>query len=129
MNSCTAGCGTVFKLTPNPNGSWSESVIYTFSGPPDGDHAVGGVTFDAAGNLYGATGSGGTKDDGMLFRLTFSQGQWRETWTYSFDFSDGAGPIGGLISDGAGNLYGVTGGGGPNGGFGDLGGVAFEITP
>lgn len=124
------GCGTVFELTPNSNGSWSERTLYAFQGlPNDGQNPNGGVTFDAAGNLYGATANGGSSGAGTLFKLTQSGGQWKETWLHQFDlFSDGGAPIGGLLLDTAGNLYGVAQIGGPNYGF-EPGGTAFEITP
>ena len=45
--------GSVFKLTPNSNGSWTYSVLYSFTGGLDGHVPVGGLIFDKAGNLYG----------------------------------------------------------------------------
>ena len=51
--------GTVFKLTPNSDGSWSESVLHVFDGW-DGGNPAAQLTFDKAGNLYGTTTKGGT---------------------------------------------------------------------
>jgi hypothetical protein len=42
-------------LAPNSDGSWAESVLYTFTGGRDGADPAEALTFDAAGNLYGAT--------------------------------------------------------------------------
>ena len=56
--NCPVGCGVVFKLAPS-NGSWTESVIYKFTGSADGSDAWGGVAFDGMGNLYGTTAGGG----------------------------------------------------------------------
>ena len=53
-------CGTVFKLTPNSDGSWTESVLHSFSGHATEADPTLGLIFDAAGNLYGTTDGGGT---------------------------------------------------------------------
>lgn len=129
-NCGSSGCGAVFKLTPNSDGSWSETVLYAFQGGAnDGAGPNGGVTFGRDGNLYGATAGGGGVGVGTLFKLTPAQGQWTETVLHEFDYSDGGNPIGGLVLDGAGNLFGVTAYGGPYVGQADRGGTAFEITP
>jgi uncharacterized repeat protein (TIGR03803 family) len=52
------GCGTVFQLTPNNDGSWTESVLHSFHGE-DGYLPEGGLIFDSEGNLYGTTSEGG----------------------------------------------------------------------
>src|SRR4051794_13673863 len=52
-------CGTVFKLTPM-NGQWQQSVLFSFDCFEQGKNPYGGVTFDAAGNLYGTTVAGGS---------------------------------------------------------------------
>jgi uncharacterized repeat protein (TIGR03803 family) len=46
--------GVVFKLTPNTDGSWTESVLHSFTGA-DGQLPVAGLIFDKGGNLYGTT--------------------------------------------------------------------------
>lgn len=48
------GFGTVFELTPAAGGGWTESVLFNFTGE-NGWRPVSGLTFDAAGNLYGTT--------------------------------------------------------------------------
>src|ERR1700690_656741 len=30
--SCSSGCGTVFELSPNGGGGWTETVLYSFAG-------------------------------------------------------------------------------------------------
>jgi hypothetical protein len=50
---------SVFKLTPNTDGSWMESVLYSFTNCIDGCGVDAGVIFDAKGNLYGTTAAGG----------------------------------------------------------------------
>ena len=51
------GCGTVFELKrpTKDGGKWRLSVLYTFTGTPDGAEPFAGVTFDQNGNLYGTT--------------------------------------------------------------------------
>lgn len=126
-----SGVGTVFKLSPNPDGTWSESVVYAFHGSPidpDGGAPEGPVIVDHFGNLYGTTIGGGADEYGTVYKLTPSpEGQWTETILHSFTGWDGAWPTSGLVMDQAGNLYGTTEIGG-TGGF-EHGGVAFEITP
>jgi hypothetical protein len=55
----TGGCGTVFELTPQTGGSWTEKVLHSFAASPDGFEPSGGLVFDTSGNLYGATIFGG----------------------------------------------------------------------
>ncbi len=50
-----AGYGTVFELTPNQDGSWTESVLYSFAGGTDGGTPEPTLIFDQPGNLYGTT--------------------------------------------------------------------------
>ncbi|HXM39851.1 MAG TPA: hypothetical protein VN924_01285 [Bryobacteraceae bacterium] len=61
------GCGTVFRLTPPaaPEGAWTETVLYRFTGE-DGDGAgpTAGVVIGLGGALYGTTHSGGSAGDG-----------------------------------------------------------------
>jgi uncharacterized repeat protein (TIGR03803 family) len=62
--------GTVFELSPSRNGSWTETVLHSFGGYFDGELPQGGVIFDGAGNLYGATSAGGVYGYGSIFQLT-----------------------------------------------------------
>jgi uncharacterized repeat protein (TIGR03803 family) len=127
------GCGTVFELTPSMNGTWTETVLYSFSGGTDGKQPYYAPTIDAAGNLYGTTQTGGNLSTcdgfgcGLAFELTpGANGQWAETVIYNFcsasNCSDGADPSSGLIFDAHGNLYGNASGGG-NGA-----GVVFRLA-
>ena len=109
--------GTVFRLTPNGNGRWTEEVLYPFKNDgKDGQHPQASLVFDSGGNLYGTTQNGGDNADaGTVFRLTRNTGgSWTENVLHSFGFADdGAYPFSALIFDSSGNLYGTTGYGGP----------------
>jgi uncharacterized repeat protein (TIGR03803 family) len=119
-----SGCGVVFKLAPNADGSWTESVLHEFN-IRDGADPFAGVIFDAAGNLYGTTEGGGSQDSGTLFKLSpNADGSWTESVLHEFINSDGRDPYAGLIFDGAGNLYGTASvAGSPNGG------AVFKLSP
>ena len=121
-----SGSGAVFRLTPNPDGSWSESVLYSFrSGGRDGALPRAGLTWDAAGNLYGTTSTGGTYGRGTAFKLTPNpDGSWTRSKLHAFKGPDGANPVAGLIFDAAGKLYGTTANGGAYGY-----GTAFKLVP
>jgi len=134
-NAC---CGTVFQLTPQSDGSWTEAIVHSFDGAAsDGLYPSGGVIFDAAGNLYGTTLEGGNqtactgagiKGCGIVFELLPSAGgTWTETVLHQFDKTDGYSPNGRLIFDKAGNLFGTTLFGGGSGRTGP--GLVFELIP
>lgn len=127
VNDGNGGKGVVFQLSPATGGGWTETAIYAFQGGTDGEVPFGGVIFDAAGNLYGATNFGGAHSLGTVYELSpVAGGGWSEQVLYSFaGGADGANPNGGLVFDSAGNLYGTTGAGG---GAQNLGTV-FQLSP
>ena len=120
------GCGVVFKVKPNPDGTWAEGVIHYFSGA-DGANPTGGLVFDRHGNLFGTTYAGGIGDFGTVFKLTptFNSG-WVLSTLYAFPASgaNGAFPIAGVSFDQVGHLYGTAYEGGP-----DNYGVVYELGP
>jgi uncharacterized repeat protein (TIGR03803 family) len=119
------GNGVVYQLTES-DGTWTENVIYTFNGSPDGSAPYSGVIFDPAGNLYGVTTAGGATGNGAVYELSPNgQGGWNEQVIYNFQgTTDGSYPAGGLVFDQSGNLYGTAANGGANGG-----GTVFELSP
>jgi len=130
--------GVVFKLAPQPNGTWKYSVLYSFGNGTDGKNPFGGVIFDSAGNLYGTTSGGGTTTTfcaggcGIAYELSpGSGGLWTETVLYNFcsqsACADGNSPLGSFVLDPAGNLYGATQmGGSPTP---SAEGTVFQLTP
>src|SRR5216110_2261798 len=83
-----AGC--VFKVFQNPDKSWSEILIYAFKDRASGP--IGGLTLDASGNLYGASG-GGLNGGGVVYELSPSpSGEWVQTVLHNFSWSEGNGP-------------------------------------
>jgi hypothetical protein len=144
----SAGCGTIFMLTPGAGGTWTESVIYQFTGGSDGGIPLAGLTIDQYGNLFGTTAYGGNNacslftsypGCGAVFELApDGAGGWSFATLYAFNGPagiDAAYPDTTLIMDGAGALYGTSYFGGPT----DAGcasgptstgcGTAFKLAP
>ncbi len=122
----TKELGVVYEMMPPvpPSKTWTESVIWSFTGT-DGENPQNGVIFDTNGNLLGTAKQGGTDGFGTVFKLTRSGNTWTETNVYDFQGgSDGKSPIAGLMIDSSGNIYGATSDGGSEGG-----GTVFELTP
>jgi uncharacterized repeat protein (TIGR03803 family) len=120
----------VFELSPTGTGGWIPKTLHKFNGI-EGAYPAAGVTFDAAGNLYGTTSGGGPdvlNQLGTVFELSpAASGAWTEKVLHSFKTADdGNQPSADLIFDAAGNLYGTT----PFGGdvAGSIGTV-FELSP
>ncbi|MGA2695580.1 MAG: choice-of-anchor tandem repeat GloVer-containing protein [Terriglobales bacterium] len=140
--------GTVFELSPQSDGTWSETILYNFcslTGCADGQTPMAGLVLDAEGNLYGTTQMGGIPcprggSCGVVFELSPPLSSpagtaWTENVLYNFCSLlqgnlcvDGDYPFSQLIFDTAGNLYGTTSAGGSSNGGGDAG-VAFELSP
>ncbi|MEJ0047628.1 MAG: choice-of-anchor tandem repeat GloVer-containing protein [Rhodospirillales bacterium] len=110
--------GNVFRLTP----ANKDKLLYAFQAGSDGAFPNSSLVRDSAGNIYGTTAAGANGDQGgSIFKLTrFSKEFLLHEFAGGFD---GAFPLGGLIEDSKGNLYGTTTGGG------GLGlGVAFKLA-
>jgi uncharacterized repeat protein (TIGR03803 family) len=131
--------GTVFELSPGANGAWTEKVIHNFVYlTNDGTSPRSGLTIDAKGNLYGTTYAGGANSEGSsgpggtVFELSpAAGGKWTEKLLYSFNYlkkTDGYYPVGGVVFDAKGNLYGTTSDGGAAQDS-QGGGTVFELSP
>ena len=92
-----------FRLTP----AGDLLVLHSFTGGSDGGCSFGSLILDRSGNLYGAAGCGGAfAGAGAIFKLSPAG---RDTVLYNFTGdNDGSGPVGPLVRDASGNLYGVT---------------------
>jgi uncharacterized repeat protein (TIGR03803 family) len=121
------GQGSVYQLTPSGSG-WLEQDLYAFNAGSDGGFPWAGLIFDPAGNLYGATTAGGPGQGGTVFELTRSGDSWTLTTLYSFKGPGSGrlvvGPVGSLVMDQTGSLYGTTFADGAYG-FG----AVFKLTP
>jgi hypothetical protein len=110
------GYGTIFRLAPptEPDGAWTETLLYNFTGGNDGGVPANGLMKGRAGNLYGTTNDGGEygfqKGAGTVFQLSPPQlqgGAWTESTLFSFQqIKDGNEPNE-LTLDAEGNLYGT----------------------
>lgn len=118
---CPEGCGTVFNLRPPPHAtgsllaSWGLTVVHGFDGSDGGYPTPGDLVFDSSGAIYGATSNGGDLQCfaplgcGVIYQLTRSGQTWTDTVLYTFDLAlGGQQPLGGVVFDNAGNLYGTT---------------------
>lgn len=123
--------GTVFEITP----AGKLTTLYSFctlANCADGEEPVGTLVQAADGSFYGEASAGGTTGlgtagCGTIFRITPAG---KLTTLFSFDFTNGCGPSGGLIQASNGNFYGVTASGGSGGicGATENCGTAFKIT-
>jgi len=122
--ACAYGCGTVFKL----DRAGGFTLLHTFVGGTDGEYPLSRLLRDGAGNLYGTTEQGGGSGCGgagcgTVFKIDTSG---KESILYAFAGPpDGQFPVGGLILDKVGNLYGTT----FQGGFNGIGGTVFKVDP
>ena len=103
------GCGVVFELMPNADGSWRESILHNFRGS-DGANPYAPVAFDRLGNLYGTAGTGGASGYGVVFELSpVFNGTWRYSVLHSFSGgADGSLPDAGIAIANPDQLYGTT---------------------
>ena len=143
------GCGTVFKLSQNPDGSWTNTTLYSFCSNYsnfqclDGTAPEAGLGIDAKGNLYGTTNGGGNQQCplqslgcGTVFEVSppSSPGDaWIESVLYNFcttyanhNCTDGALPVSQLTRGASGTIYGTTTVGGST--SGTFGGTVFELS-
>jgi len=119
------GYGTIFKLSPQPDGTWTQTTIHAFSGVPDGSTPYSGLTMDAAGNLYGTTRVGGASGVGCVYQLTPQpDGTWKESVIHSFYGPDGEYPWAEVSVASNGTVYGTTIWGGAY-----QHGTVFSLTP
>ncbi len=123
------GAGIVFRLWPPPTGQAAcvENILYNFTGSSDGSTPRGGLVIDSSGNLYGQTSAGGS-GFGTIYRLNHPSvpgTAWTETVLHTFSGQgDGGKPLGNLVFDSAGALYGTASNGATNNC-----GTVFQLVP
>jgi uncharacterized repeat protein (TIGR03803 family) len=120
------GDGTVFALRPGGS-AFAEIVLHDFRGHRDGAYPTGGL-LARKGVLYGTTGDGGSSrcfhsGCGTVYELKPAGPTERVLYAFKGG-RDGQIPLGTLVSDGRGLLYGATGLGGVRGN-----GTIFSLTP
>lgn len=130
LSDCSgAGCGVVFKLSSQPAGNWTQTVLHSFA-ETEGALPSSSLVFGTNGVLYGTTMLGGTGTGclgslangcGAVFQLAPSATAWTETTLHSFDVIDGYMPQG--VTYYHGRLFGITVGGGTHGA-----GTVFALT-
>jgi uncharacterized repeat protein (TIGR03803 family) len=120
--------GAVFKISA----AGTETLLYSFTGGPDGGTPYGSLLRDSAGNLYGTASTGGTTTGncfpsgcGVVFVVTPADTQ-HVLYSFAGSPDDGAFPYSALVPDAAGNLYGTTYNGG-NGPCTNGCGAVFEV--
>jgi len=118
---CEGGCGVVYTLASN-GGTWTQSVIHSFSGA-DGQGPGSAVTLDDHGNVFGTTPTGGTNGFGNIYELKRSKtGAWKFVELHPFSGPDGAGGSAGRLLFTGKAFYGAN----TAGGEGDAGNI-FEL--
>ena len=124
----SAGCGVIYELSPQSNGTWLETVLFAFQATGTGaEPEQGTLTFDAAGALYGSTIFGATSfpGNGVIYKLARSGAGWKETVLYEFQGQpDGSGPEDSPLLMRGGTLFGTTVAGGSSDN-----GTVFELKP
>ncbi len=116
-NGGAYGDGTVYEIA---HGTGAITVLASFDGTY-GNGRIGRVVLDSSGDLFGATGGGGTYGDGTVFEV--AQGSSAITTLASLNGANGFNPMSGVIMDSSGNLFGTANNGGANGD-----GTLFELA-
>jgi hypothetical protein len=127
--NCNDGCGGVYELVAQGNGTYQEEVLHVFTGGRDGIQPYGGVLLDSEGNIFGTTALGGGRGCnngkfgcGTVFELKKSGDSYEEKIIFRFTGDNGYNPVADLYLDSANNLYSTTAAGGA---FNN--GVAFSL--
>jgi uncharacterized repeat protein (TIGR03803 family) len=116
--------GTVFEIAKTPTGYASTQVTLVNFNFADGASPRGSLIADASGDLFGTTREGGAVGQGTVFEIAKTSTGYASTPTTLVSFeTTGANPLGSLIADTDGDLFGTTSGGGADGQ-----GTVFEIT-
>jgi uncharacterized repeat protein (TIGR03803 family) len=113
-NNCPLFCGSVFRIDHKTN---AVTILHAFSGGADGGHPLTRLTPGPDGQYYGTTFDGGSATCGVagcgtVFKIDPSSGALTTLHAFAGGASDGAFPLGSLVFDKSGMIYGTTEGGG-----------------
>jgi uncharacterized repeat protein (TIGR03803 family) len=112
-----ATAGTVFELL-NTGSGYQFVTLASIAG------ITGNLIADAAGNLFCTTSNGGTNGDGSVIELLKAGSVYSTPVTLiNFTGANGSAPVGALMFDAAGDLFGTASSGGASGD-----GTVFELT-
>ena len=123
LRVCAALCLALLS-TCSASGASKFRVLHSFHCDPSGCGPIGGLVFDAAGNLYGTTSGGGDADATVFGLSPLSGDRWTYSLLYTLTIKQGSELVAALTLDPAGNLYGTADYGGAH----DFGSV-FELSP
>ncbi len=123
-----AATSAIFFLFAVSLSAQTYHILYTFTGGLDGNTPAGGVTMDAAGNLYGVAANGGSLDFGTAFKLTHRGSSWLFATLHAFTGTDGKYPTARAVFGPDGALYGTSVIGGEGCG-GEGCGVVYSLRP
>jgi uncharacterized repeat protein (TIGR03803 family) len=130
-NGGASSSGTVYELVDS-GGTWTETVLYSFSGGSDGSNPHSGLVIDGSGVLYGTTVLGGSHGKGVVYSLTSAGGgSWTEAVLHNFKTgtNDGEQPRAGVIfGSSTSTLYGATVYGGSSANCTNGCGTVYELT-
>jgi uncharacterized repeat protein (TIGR03803 family) len=130
VNALGAEGGAIFRLSPGGGGEWQESLEHVFCATDcaDGYFPSGGLTSDGGGNVYGVNQLGGTGEGGIGGGVAYRFRDGKLTQLYQFcsqqGCADGRLPVGNLLRDAHGRIFGVTAQGGPK----SAAGTVFRLS-
>lgn len=127
FGTAIGGNGSVFELTPAAGGGWSVTTIYAFPGAT-GPYYPDGIVMDSSGNIFVACAEG--PPYGSIAELSPNgAGGYTEKTIFHFNGTNGRDPLGMLVLDSSGNIYGTTNAGGQCSAESVGCGVAYELSP
>jgi len=127
FGTAIGGNGSVFELSPATGGGWTLTTIYAFPGAT-GPYYPEGIVMDSSGNIFVAC-AGGPPYGSIAELSPNGAGGYTEKTIFQFNATNGREPLGVLVLDSAGNIYGTTNAGGQCAAESTGCGVAYELSP
>jgi hypothetical protein len=126
FGTAVGGNGSVFELSPASGGGWTVTTLYEFPGAT-GPYYPEGIVMDSSGNIFVACTSG--PGEGSIAELSPNgAGGYTEKTIFEFNGTNGREPLGVLVLDSAGNIYGTTNTGGQCAAESVGCGLAYQLT-